>query len=327
LQIAGRDILKCMDDRTLQLILLPTEACNFRCIYCYEDFAYQRMDSDVVTGVLNLLSRRAPHLRALHLSWFGGEPLLAHDIVEKILEHVARLRNTFPSLRLFSDMSTNGYLLSPGLFSKLLELGVSQYQVSFDGAQDAHDRKRILASGRGTFDRIWNNLVAVSQISGNFTVFVRVHVASDNLTSVEELVGKFTEEFGSDCRFKIFFRQLSRMGGAKDATLPILEYHEGKKIMQSLSHRAATRSVSHITTEDITTICYAAQGNSFVVRADGRLNKCTVALDNPLNQVGRLRDNGEVELELPKMRYWLRGLESRSAAELGCPMYGNGARS
>src|SRR5262245_31032656 len=35
----------------LQLILMPTEACNFRCTYCYEDFRYQSMHPDVVLGV------------------------------------------------------------------------------------------------------------------------------------------------------------------------------------------------------------------------------------------------------------------------------------
>ena len=30
-------------------------------------------------------------------------------------------------------------------------------------------------------------------------------------------------------------------------------------------------------------VCYAARGNSYVVRADGRLNKCTVALEHPNN--------------------------------------------
>lgn len=325
MQVAQRDILKCMDDRSLQLIILPTEACNFRCIYCYEDFAHQRMDSEVIDGVMNLLSRRAAQLGAIHLSWFGGEPLLAHDIVERILEHVEQLRREHPSLRLFSDMSTNGYLLTPRLFSRLLELGVSQYQVSFDGAQEAHDKKRLLASGRGTFNRIWNNLVGISKLPGTFTLFVRVHVASDNLQSVDEVVGKFDQEFGGDERFKIFFRELSRMGGPNDDVLPILDRREGERVVRSLSLQAASRSLPHITTSDTTPICYAAQGNSFVVRADGRLNKCTVALEDPANQVGRLRANGDVELELPTMRYWLRGLQSRSPAELGCPMYGNGA--
>ena len=63
----------------LHLILLPTEACNFRCTYCYEDFRLGRMSEDVVRGVEALLSRRAEGLARLEISWFGGEPLAAGD--------------------------------------------------------------------------------------------------------------------------------------------------------------------------------------------------------------------------------------------------------
>ena len=33
-------------------------------------------------------------------------------------------------------------------------------------------------------------------------------------------------------------------------------------------------------------VCYAARANSFVVRSNGQLNKCTVALDTDYNHVG-----------------------------------------
>ena len=72
-----REIQTCLDNRELHLILLPTEACNFRCVYCYESFRLKRMEPWVVEGIKRLLSRRAPDLRALSISWFGGEPPLA----------------------------------------------------------------------------------------------------------------------------------------------------------------------------------------------------------------------------------------------------------
>ena len=69
-------------------------------------------------------------------------------------------------------------------------------------------------------------------------------------------------------------------------------------------------------------ICYAAKANSFVVRANGRLNKCTVALEHPNNQVGNIKEDGTVELLPQKMMMWMRGLESGNPDELGCPMHG-----
>ena len=317
-----RDILGCVDNRILQLILLPTEACNFRCTYCYENFKHSRMRPEVVEGVVNLLSRRAAELCALHLSWFGGEPLLAKDIVEKVLLHAHALRASNPGMTLFSDMTTNGWLLTRPIFERLLELGVTQYQISVDGWGPHHDEKRRLAGGRGTFERVWKNTRSMAQVPRDFTVIVRVHLAKDNLPSVQDFIRVFRDAFRGDKRFKLFFRPLGRMGGANDASLPVFELDEGLRVACTLSQAAGESGVPHITTNHITPICYAARGNSFVVRANGRLNKCTVALDSLANDVGRVLEDGRLELESQKMRVMMRGLQSRDPIELECPMHG-----
>jgi uncharacterized protein len=69
-------------------------------------------------------------------------------------------------------------------------------------------------------------------------------------------------------------------------------------------------------------ICYAAHANSFLVRADGRLNKCTVALDLPANQVGRIHEDGTLELDRDRMLGWSLGLKTGDAGTLACPLRG-----
>ena len=65
----------------LELTLFVTERCNFRCTYCYEDFSKGRMRPDVVAAVQTLIRTRASDgLKELHLSFFGGEPLLAKQV-------------------------------------------------------------------------------------------------------------------------------------------------------------------------------------------------------------------------------------------------------
>ena len=41
----------CLNARVLQLVLLPTEACNFRCVYCFESFEHGPMTPSVVIGI------------------------------------------------------------------------------------------------------------------------------------------------------------------------------------------------------------------------------------------------------------------------------------
>ena len=109
-----------LSNDSLHLVLLPTEACNFRCIYCYEDFRYKRMEPWVMRGVKTLLARRAPGLRELNLSWFGGEPLLARDLIEDLMMHVGGLARAHAGLRVSADATTNGYLLTPEVADTLI---------------------------------------------------------------------------------------------------------------------------------------------------------------------------------------------------------------
>ena len=136
-------LLECISDRLLQLIILPTEACNFRCVYCYETFEIGKMKRPVITGILALIKKRLPDLNRLVLSWFGGEPLLAVDVIQAISEQVLSVLPNYPRVRYYADMSTNGYVLDTELFQRLLGWNIRTYQISFDGPEEVHDRKRI----------------------------------------------------------------------------------------------------------------------------------------------------------------------------------------
>ncbi|TOB11935.1 radical SAM protein, partial [Vibrio parahaemolyticus] len=74
------DIAESLSPRGLQLIIFPTEKCNFRCTYCYEKFEVGRMSNELIQGIKKFLEVRIPELDRLVISWFGGEPLLAKEV-------------------------------------------------------------------------------------------------------------------------------------------------------------------------------------------------------------------------------------------------------
>ena len=157
----------------LQLIVLPTEQCDFRCTYCYEAFEIGKMNKRIQEAVCRLIERRND-LRYLYLSWFGGEPLVAFDVVKKIggFAHEHCERN---AIEYSANMTTNGYLLDRERAIALLDQKVEGFQISFDGDRDAHDRTRIRANGRGSFDRILKNLEEMMRIDRKFEIVLRIH--------------------------------------------------------------------------------------------------------------------------------------------------------
>lgn len=316
------DAVSCIVDDRLELLLMPTEACNFRCTYCYEDFALRRMAPEIVRGVKALMRSRADDVDSLHLGWFGGEPLLAMDIVEDVMSQALALTAGRPRLQVIGSMSTNAFTLSRERFQRLLELRVTEYQITFDGPRRWHNRKRLLANGTGTFDRIWTNLLAMRRVREDFRVTVRLHIDRENHRDMPSFIRRCARSFRGDERFRFFVRPTTTLGGANDANLPILPPRDATEISAELGRLIVSLGLLSHTKREDPEVCYAARGNSFLVRADGRINKCTVALEHPNNQVGRLHPDGTLELDNRKTAAWMRGVWTGDVENLRCPMNG-----
>lgn len=75
----------------LSLTVMPTEKCNFRCRYCYEKFEKGRMTDEDQISLLKFIQKQIPGNAHVHISWFGGEPLLAFDVIENIMRNVSAM--------------------------------------------------------------------------------------------------------------------------------------------------------------------------------------------------------------------------------------------
>jgi uncharacterized protein len=320
------EIAPFLSNRMLQLILMPTEQCNFRCVYCYENFAAGEMPRPVVDGVKALLARRIEKVDVLSIAWFGGEPLLAWPIVLEIQSFAAELASRHPAVRFKGAMTTNGSLLTRPRFERLLVLGVRTYQVSLDGDRETHDTTRVRRSGEGSFDLLWRNLLAVREVAGDFEMLLRLHVTRENGAAIGRLLEELAEGFGGDPRFPVALKAVRRFGGPLDPQLPVLSPEEEPEVLGRLCARAAELGFADrqdaFAKPDVLKGCYAAALGSYLVRSSGELGKCTVALNHPNNRVGRLLPDGTVDIDSPKMVGWLRGAIDDEPESRLCPMKG-----
>lgn len=315
-----------MDPRILELIILPTEQCNFRCTYCYEDFEIGQMPANTVEAIKLLISKRLPKIQRLVLSWFGGEPLMAKALVYELNEFAQR-ECTKAGVEFTSNMTTNAFGLDRATFDNLCRLGMLQYQISLDGEEEVHNKTRKLVSGRGSFNKIWNNLLAMRESSAQFYVKLRVHVHGTNLDSVNQLIVRLNAAFGNDPRFFIFFKAVGNWGGEsvksmgliKDSAEVIAGFEAQLESWGWFAARPYAKNVRPFHP------CYAAKPTSFVIRADGSLAKCTVAFNDARNRIGHLNDDGTLQIENEKMRTFMRGFEDGNESALHCPMKGMAA--
>jgi len=313
-----RSVLESLDSARLRLIVLPTEQCNFRCSYCYEDFALGHMPPALVGALKLFIERRIEDLRILQIDWFGGEPLLAQPVIEDVSSFAQGLCE-IGGVRFRSAATTNGSLLTPERLTRLIHCGVNDFQISLDGFGAQHDRTRIAMNGAGTFERIWANLLAARDSDLAFTVSLRVHMHPDNASALPALVDAIRAEFGGDRRFSVFFKGVGRYGGPGDATLRVFTSQEARAVKKQLETLLGDSFTGRSLTPSPSYVCYAAQANSLVVRSNGRLAKCTVALADERNDVGSLNPDGTVTVDPEHLQTWLFGIETRNPADLACP--------
>jgi uncharacterized protein len=304
---------------SLHLILLPTERCNFRCTYCYEDFAIGRMRPETVLAVKRLIDRRLDDLQSLSVSWFGGEPMLGRGIVEDISEHIVRVRAEQPNpFHYAADMTTNGYLLDLANVERMASLGIHHFQISLDGPEALHDRTRLRADGQGSFQKIWYNLLAIRDGIAPVDILLRIHLTPDNLPVMPEFLAQVRETLLSDPRFKVLLKPVEHLGGPNDPTMETIPTRSQAGIIRELE-KIVLDGVDTDALFSAPEICYAARPNSLVIRADGRVGKCTVALSDTRNTIGQLLPDGSLQIDKASLSPWVRGWASGDLAALACP--------
>ena len=321
---AERDLVlehcaRALSNERLRLTILPTEKCNFRCAYCYEDFGIGRMQAPVIQGVKNLLRRRFKTLRRLDVNWFGGEPLLAYPVIDEISTFVLDAVKKHRALAYNAAITTNGYMLDANMLTALVSKEIRTFQISLDGDQDEHDRTRLRLDGAGTFGTIWANLLSAAETSHEFTVVLRIHYSEDKIGSLRDLVRQINRLCAGDDRFRVHFAAIEPLGGPKAGAVKKMQEARKKELKKHLASFLSPDVAVYEPVGNKLAVCYAAEANTMVIRANGRLAKCTVALNDVRNDIGNINEDGTLSVDQEKHQRWLLGWESGNRAVLACP--------
>lgn len=230
----------------------------------------------------------------LVLSFFGGEPLLS---VKKIIElsRWARDLSQINNVSYEGAITTNGYLLTPSNFNKLFDSGVRTFQITLDGVADTHNQQRPTLKGEPTFDKILSNVIEIAHSNRKFNCTIRLNISDSLIESSKLFIENYSVYFQNDKRFFFDFHPIF---GSKDLKLTNMQ------IVKELEDYAKQYLLN---IEDVRedAICYTSKPSSFIIRADGKLQKCTVAINKELNNVGSIDKEGNLTLNQTKMKKWV----------------------
>ncbi len=139
----------------MKFTICITHRCNLRCDYCYVGKTDATMDLGTAGAVVDWIFAHARKGESIDVGLFGGEPLLAFDLVRAVTNLVEN-HAQFDQERVTLTLVSNGTIFSSAIASFLREHDIT-YCLSFDGPPDVHDRFRRFANGRGSADLVETN--------------------------------------------------------------------------------------------------------------------------------------------------------------------------
>lgn len=295
------------NDGHMMVTVAPTLSCNFGCHYCFQgvDKPLTKMTPRVREATKAWILDQLPGRRSFHLTWYGGEPLMDQEAIWDISDAAIRYCDD-NDIKYTSMMISNGYKMTVPVAEKLKQAQVAKVQITIDGDEATHDSRRHLTSGRGTFQRILDNIQAVTE-RGLLKVSVRVNIDGQNEAEARALLDVL-EARGLGIRngVSVYFAPVESVAeaagdgcttclsktdyGQTETRLHLLAFEKGLMPMPKMPRHLG--------------LCTAVKPNSYVVVPNGDLHKCWDTVMDPALRVGSVMTPARRSADLATEAMW-----------------------
>lgn len=193
-ELINQNELSLKDSKVLSFTVQPSANCQLGCHYCGQQHSKHYMNESIYPLLIERLNNKLTQKEysALSITWYGGEPLMAlkqiRDLSPKFIE-ISKERG----LKYKSDIVTNGLNLNIKTFEELvLSHHVTQYQITIDGLEDSHNKRRGTKGGDDTYQIIMKNVInaAKSEVFSkyNCSISIRCNIDKTNYLDVKPLI-------------------------------------------------------------------------------------------------------------------------------------------
>lgn len=183
------------------IMIAPTMDCNAHCYYCFERGCHhEKMSIETADAVVEYIKNNWNH-ELFNITWFGGEPLLAPDIIDYISEKMRQ-----EGINFISRITTNGYELTPEIVRRAIEQwNTNKIQISIDALFEEYDkvkRYNLNQDGRA-FKKVIQNVKTT--LDEGVKVRVRINFNPQEQYKAAALMEYLQKEFSEYPHFESYF--------------------------------------------------------------------------------------------------------------------------
>lgn len=275
------------------LIIALTLDCQFRCVYCYENHPKKYMNQEIKSQVINLVKREAVRGKNISIVWYGGEPLLDFNSIASLTKEFIEICNKY-NVTYCASMISNGYLFNNNIIDSLKTLHIDSVQITLDGMNEIHEKRRPLMNKKKSFDRIIKNIIDI--YNSKYTkIHLRINVDKSNIQSAYELIEYLSikklydidinlglmKKFGCDHNG---FKLEKNLFSMKEFSDEFLKFRD--KLVEFGFKKATEKMIPEYKINS----CTMDAPNSYVIDPDGYVYKCISYVGQKEHSIGTVGD-------------------------------------
>ncbi len=270
MQMHYRRNVECFSTSTLGLTICPTLACNFACPYCFEHSQNDAtvMNDETMNAIVSFIKKHQD-TKNLSVSWYGGEPTLAFDVIVAL---------TRKFLELYPDdynagLVTNGYLLDKNKINQLEALKITFIQITLDGSEETHDCRRKLRNGAPTYEQILRNINLLMDSAWEGQCNIRINVDRTNQYEYQSLRIKLLERYKGR-RMNVYPGRVNIHDNAFDDQCGLYNSEWVKFILDSYNKEDIATLSGFYPISGAQNTCVATRRYGYVIGSKGEIYKC-----------------------------------------------------
>lgn len=185
------------NSNTLRLVIAPSMSCNYNCVYCFEKnmntICNSFMSDETIKDTVNFIKhmcKKYKRTKFITIKWFGGEPLLHVDAIEKIIEGMKKEFMQEDDIKFrWQMLITNGRYLTRETAERLCRLGIRKVQIPIDGLPETYAKMK--GCTEDDFHAVIENIKNTQDI---MNIAIRLNVSNYNKSDVRALVDYLDEQ-------------------------------------------------------------------------------------------------------------------------------------
>lgn len=255
--------------------ILPTQACNARCAYCFAEHNPKIEMSDQTRSNVVRYFRNSFHpADKVILRWFGGEPLLDEKSIDYIVDGI---NDVFQGqLKYKSILFTNGSLLTDALIYKAKKKWhLWKIQLTIDGYGEEHfNRKKFIVPSINYYEKVIQDIEKL--LAEEIAVDCRLNLDKDNISSLDQILTDLLPYKDSPLfRVRATVLRPSDCGDTQFNYITPSDFEWAYEyIYRKMFSYGFLKDITDILPRRRQEDCIRKSANKIIIGADGKLYKC-----------------------------------------------------